>query len=335
MNWWWSAFIILLSVAANGFFAGSETGFTTASRVRVLHLARKKKRGAALAARLLAHREEVIVTALVGNNLAVVAGSALATATFLKALGPSGETWAAVTMAALNIVFGEVLPKSYFRSRPEQSSIAAAPWILLSQWILFPLRWVSLVLSRGMLRLLRMDPGSSEVTLTRERVLRTLTSGADEAAIDTGERDILSRMVHSSRLPLKEVCTPMVEVGLLPSTATVGDALDLVRKEGHSRLPVQNASGQIIGLVLFRDLLRKAPEAKVMGLLRQVLRLDGNLGLDEGILAFTTDRSSLAVVVDGDDRPTGIVTLEDLVEPLVGEIVDEHDSAASGKGPRA
>jgi len=72
-----------------------------------------------------------------------------------------------------------------------------------------------------------------------------------------------------------------------------------------------------------------------MGLLRQVLRLDGNLGLDEGILAFTTDRSSLAVVVDGDDRPTGIVTLEDLVEPLVGEIVDEHDSAASGKGPRA
>ncbi len=333
MSGWWTAVIVALSVAANGFFAGSETGFTTASRVRVLHEARRKRRGAQLAARLLRHRESVIVTALVGNNLAVVVGSAMATAAFLDLFGPRGESWAAVLMAALNIVFGEVLPKSYFRSRPESSSIAAAPWILLSQWLLSPLRWVALVLSQGVLFLLHIDPRSSEVALTRERVLRTLRSGTDESQIDEEEQDILSRMVRSSRLPLHRLCTPMSEVASLPEDATVADALALVRERGHSRLPLRDASGQIHGLVSFRDLLGRSEDTPVIGLIRQLLRLDGKMGLDEGILAFTTSRASLAVVVDDGDRPWGILTLEDLIEPLVGEIVDEHDRPeAAGEG---
>lgn len=325
MSWIWSVGLILASVAANAFFAGSETGFTTASRVRILHQAKARRRGAALAARLLQRREDVIITAVVGNNLAVVVGTAVATALFLDLFGAAGETWAAVTMATLNIVFGEVLPKSFFRSRPESSSILAAPWIMVSEWILAPVRWVTLSLSKVFLFLLRLDPRSSEAALTRERVLRTLRSSADESLIDEEEQDFLSRMVHSSRIPLYRLCTRMEELSWLTEDATVADALSLVRDHGHSRLPLMDSEGQIVGHIFFRDLLRRSPEEPVVNLMRQVLRLDESMGLDEGILSFTTTRASLGVVVGEADRPRGIITLEDLLEPLVGEIIDEHD----------
>jgi len=325
MSWLVSWIFMLVSVTVNGFFAGSETAYTTASRVRVMDRAQRKQRGAELAVRLLKDRESVIITALIGNNLAVVVGTAIATSAFLTRFGADGEILAASTMAALNIVFGEILPKSFFRAHAEAACLRAAPLILFSERALAPVRWASSILSRGILWILRMNQHQAELTLTRERVLRTFQKSAAHDEIDEEERRFLSRTIASSRTPLQALCVPVANLSWLDEGSRVKDALDLVRAQGHSRLPVRDAQGRVLGIVLFKDLLHRGSEEPILELLREVLRLDGRMRLDEGIMAFTNARESLGVVMDDRGGAKGIVTLEDLLEPLLGDIADEHD----------
>jgi CBS domain containing-hemolysin-like protein len=331
MSWELSMLIAMLSVAANGFFAGSETGFTTASRIHVLHQARKGRRGAALAARLLTERESVIVTTLVGNNVAVVVGTSVAAAAFIARFGEQGESWAAIVMAVLNIVFGEVLPKSWFRAHAESSCLWSAPLIVLAEKILAPVRWISLSLADAVVKLLGQDRGDgSEATLTRERILRTVKTSAAYQEIDEEERHFLARMVDSSRLELSEVLTPLAEVSQLRLGATVGEARRMVRESGHSRLLVLDERGRVQGLVLFRDLLKPTGDEPIRSQLRDVVLVDESMGLEEGILALTSAHAGLAVAMGTHGQATGIVTMEDLLEPLVGEIADEHDPLPAG-----
>jgi magnesium and cobalt transporter len=124
---------------------------------------------------------------------------------------------------------------------------------------------------------------------------------------------------------LKALCVPAEKLSWLNEDSRVEDALELVRVQGHSRLPVRDAQGRVLGIVLFKDLLHRGPDEPILELVREVLRLDGRMRLDEGIMAFTNARENLGVVMDDRGATKGILTLEDLLEPLLGDIVDEHD----------
>jgi len=331
LSWELGMLIVAFSVAANGFFAGAETGFTAASRIHVLHQARKGLRGAALASRLLGRRESVIVTAVVGNNVMVVVGSAVAATIFLERYGAAGEAWSATMMASLNIVFGEVLPKSWFRAHAESSCRWAAPLIVVSEKLLSPVRVLSLSLADALRRLLQgSSEEDSEATLTRERILRSFRTSAAYEEIDEEERHFLARMVNSSRLAVRQVLTPLSEVSRLGGRSTIREARALVRRSGHSRLLVMDDRDRVQGVVLFRELLGADADTPVSGVMRDVLLLDQEMGLEEGILTLTSARAGLAVTTGTGALATGIVSLEDLLEPLVGEIVDEHDPLPAG-----
>lgn len=322
----WS--LIALSVLLNAFFAGVETGFTSARRIRLLHRARNGSRTAGLAALLLRRRENMIIAAVVGNNVAVVAGTAVATSAFVAWYGGAGETWAAVVMSALNIVFGEILPKALYRSHPELLlSASAGPFWLMSR-VLLPLQWFALVLSRGLLTLLGQGTESGVPRLSRERLLRIFRMSRERGEVGEGEDALIHRFVNASRLPLTHVLTPVEQVATLSAGSTAGDALALVHDTGHSRLPVRHADGELGSLVLFRDLMDADPGDTLERYHRSLLYLPERMGLDEAIAALTTAQLSLAAVVDAEGHSVGIVTLEDLLEPLVGDILDEHDRPA-------
>ena len=155
MSLGWGLFLIALSVVLNAFFAGIETGFTSARAVRLMHRAKRGDRGAALAEKIVRNRENAIVAAVVGNNVAVVGGTAVATYTFVAWMGTSGETIAAIVMSVLNIVFGEILPKTFYRAHPERSVSLSAPAFRVLSWLLWPVQWVALFLARGILWILR------------------------------------------------------------------------------------------------------------------------------------------------------------------------------------
>lgn len=319
--------LVAFSILANAFFAGVETGFTSARRVRLVHWARAGRRGAARAAAMAADRESAVVSAVVGNNVAVVAGTAVATAVAVQEFGAAGEPVAAAAMAALNIVFGEILPKTAFRARPETLLVLSAPVLVVTDRVLRPVRVVAVGAARLILWLLRVGAVDDDDAVTREGLLRTIAMSREHERLDAQQTRDLHRFVANSRRRVGELVTPLDRVASVPADARVRDVIERVRATGHSRIPVLGAGSRPRGLLLFRDLQGVDPDARVDSSIRDAVRLSENLEIDEGIGALTDRQASLAFVMSEAGETLGIVTLEDLLEPLVGDIVDEHDTA--------
>jgi len=319
------ASLIVASIVLNGFFAGMETGIMSARRVRLLHWAGLGRRGARIAAGLVQAREKSLVAAVVGNNVAIVTGTALATAWAVSELGSRGETVAALTMASLNIVFGEILPKTAFRARPETLTIAGAAVFRLMALILWPLQFLALSGTRIILAVLRQSTEMEEEILTRVRLVQLFALSRERQQLDAGENRLLADFVGNSHRPVSEVMTAWDSVSRVPVDATVREVFDQVRETGHSRLPVELQDGSLRGLVLYRDLQGLEAGERIDGRIRDYLRIPEWMGLDEAIAVLTDRQVSLAVVIGAGPAPKGIVTVEDLLEPFVGEILDEHD----------
>ena len=318
-------FLVLLSILANAFFAGVETGFTSARRVRLIHWARNGRRGASGAADLARDRENAVVSAVVGNNVAIVAGTAVATAVAVALLGTAGETVAGVTMAALNIVLGEILPKTAFRARPEEMLVWSAPVLRVTNLLLAPLRIAAVAAARAVLWLLRVEAADESAVLTRESLLRSFALSHEYQQLEEREDRLLRRFIRNSHRSIADVLTPMDRVAHVGVDARVRDVMEQVRLTGHSRLPVLGPGGEVLGLILFRDLQGLDPGMPAISEMRDAVRLSASMGLDEGIGILTDRRVGLAVVIADHGVACGIVTLEDLLEPLLGDILDEHD----------
>ena len=313
------------SILLNGFFAGMETGITSARRVRLVHWARQGRRGAGAAAELVRHRERSVVAAVVGNNVAIVAGTSLATAWAVAELGARGEAIAAVAMAALNIIFGEILPKTTFRARPETLTVYGAVPFRSLGWALVPLQVVATRVARLVLVLFGERGGASEEVMTRPRLLELFDLSRERRELDWEENRLLADFVGNSHRAVTEIMTPWPEVSRVPESATVREVFDEVRRTGHSRLPVERSDGSLRGIVIYRDLQGMEPSDPIGDWIRDSLRIPSDMALDEAIGVLTDRQVSLALVLGPDRAPVGVATVEDLLEPFVGEIEDEHD----------
>ena len=320
--------LVGLSILLNAFFAGVETGFTSARRVRLVHWAQVGRRGAARAAAMARAAASAVVAAVVGNNVAIVAGTSVATVVALTLFGDAGETVAAVAMAALNIVFGEILPKTAYRARPELLLVWSAPLFHAFGVLLSPLRVAAVAAARVVLWILRVSTADEESVLTRDSLLRSFAMSREHQHLGAEEDRLLQTFVRNSHRRIADVVTPTARVSHVGPDATVRDVMARVRETGHSRLPVLGEGGEVLGLLLFRDLQGLHPGDVAISEMRDAVRLSESMGLDEGIGALTERQASLAAVVAEDGSPRGIVTLEDLLEPLVGDILDEHDRPA-------
>lgn len=317
--------LVTASILLNGFFAGMETGITSARRVRLVHWARGGRRGAHAAAELVKHRERSIVAAVVGNNVAIVTGTSLATAWAVAELGSRGETIAAVVMASLNIVFGEILPKTTFRARPESATVIGAVPFRILGWALLPLQVAATWAARVVLALFGERGGATEEVLSRPYLLEVFDLSRERRELGSEENRLLSDFVHNSHRLVSEVMTPWADVSRAQENATVREVFGEVRRTGHSRLPVERADGSLRGLLIYRDLQGLAAEDGIGDWIRESIRIPKAMALDEAIGVLTDRQVSLAVVTDHDGAPAGVVTVEDLLEPFVGDIEDEHD----------
>jgi len=317
--------LVFASILANAFFAGVETGFTSARRVRLVHWAREGRRGAARAEAMSADRESAVVSAVVGNNVAVVAGTAIATAVAVQEFGDAGEPIAATLMAGLNIVFGEILPKAAFRARPETLLVLTAPVIFVTDLLLRPVRIAAVAAARVVLWILRLGSQDTQSALTRDELQRTIAMSREHEHLNAQESRLLRRFLDNSHRSIGELVTPLGAVALVEPDALVRDVVQRVRETGHSRIPVLGPGGVARGLILFRDLSGQSPDDKIISEIRDPVRLSASMGIDEGISVLTDRQASLGFVMAPDGSWLGIVTLEDLLEPLVGNILDEHD----------
>ena len=339
-NSWLLALTIGLLIVASAFFSSSETALTAASDARMRQLANKGNKRAKIVEKLRADREGLIGSILIGNNAVNVLGSALATSFAIALFGEGGLFWATIGMTVLLVVFAEVMPKTYAFTYADSYALRIAPVLQLVVRALSPLSVGIRLLAN---QIIRQNPDANE---NREEELRGLIElqGNDGNADDRERKAMLSSILDLNEISVEAIMTHRGTVGMINADDQVEDILRYVLNSPHTRHPVfSGKSDNIVGVLHVKDLLRAVGEAEsgkvlpetVQNIASEAYFIPETTLLFDQLQAFRSRREHFAVVVDeyGDFR--GIVTLEDILEEIVGDIDDEHDIDLAGLTPQA
>jgi Mg2+/Co2+ transporter CorB len=325
----------------SAFFSGSETALTATSRARIHQLEGEGDRRAARVTRLISDRESLIGAILLGNNLVNILASALATAMFLRLFGQAGVAYATVFMTALILVFGEVLPKTYAISNPDRAAMNAAVPITLLVRLLGPIVATVKLFVRSTLKLFGVSV-EGDVMSPHEEIRGHIELHHSEGAVDTTDRTMLGGILDLRDYTVADVMVhrknmEMLDVDLEPRAA-VAKALE----SRHTRIPLwRDDTENIVGVLHAKDLSRALNAAggdlsliDIPKIAREPWFVPETTSLLEQLNAFRTKREHFALVVDEYGALMGLVTLEDILEEIVGEIEDEHDRPVEGIQPQ-
>ena len=337
---WLLALTVGLLIVASAFFSSAETALTAASDARMRQLANKGNKRAKIVEKLRADREGLIGSILIGNNAVNVLGSALATSFAIALFGEGGLVWATIGMTVLLVVFAEVMPKTYAFTYADSYALRIAPVLQIVVRALSPLSVGIRLLAT---QIIRPNPDAHE---NREEELRGLIElqGNDGNADDRERKAMLSSILDLNEISVEAIMTHRGTVSMINADDQVDDILRYVMNSPHTRHPVfSGKSDNIVGVLHVKDLLRAVGEAESGMILPETVQ---NIASDayfipettllfDQLQAFRSRREHFAVVVDeyGDFR--GIVTLEDILEEIVGDIDDEHDIDLAGLTPQA
>ena len=333
--------VILLLILASAFFSSAETALTAASDARMRQLAGKGNRRAKLVERLRDDREGLIGSILIGNNAVNVIASALATSVFISLLNESGVLWATVTMTVILVVFAEVVPKTYALNNSDKYALVIAPPVRAVVIILSPLSIALRMLANSLIGTRRDQEAD------REEELRGMIElhGADGDADDRETQAMLSSVLDLNEISVEQIMTHRAGVKMVDADSDLESLLRDVLASPHTRHPVYSGNpDNIIGVLHVKDLLRAVGEQPKgqeetlsrdgRGLLQDIASepyfVPETTLLFDQLQAFRTRREHFAVVVDEYGDLQGIVTLEDILEEIVGDIDDEHDVDLAG-----
>ncbi len=316
-------FLLLLS----GVFSGSETALVTISLARAQALHREGRPGAAALYYLKTNPARMLITILIGNNVVNIAASAIATVVATQWFGHMGPGIAVGVLTILILIFGEITPKSLATRYSERISLVIAPVMYGFMRVIYPLVWL---FNRFTNWVQRMTGSKGDPMVTEAELISMVEHGAVEGTIEADEREMIERIFILNDLRAEDVMTPMRRVFALDGRRSLADVLPEVLESPYSRIPLYGANPSEIQKVLFvRDLLeavvnqRTQTTALEMG--RAPLFVPANQKID-GLLPMLRKRKQhMAVVVNDTGYLEGVVTLEDLIEEVVGEIYDESD----------
>ena len=338
---WITGGCILLLLVLSGFFSGSETALTAASRGKLRTQADKGSRGAARALQITEDNERLIGSVLLGNNLVNILAASLATAMFTRAFGESGVAVATLVMTLLVLVFAEVLPKTYAITNSEKAAAAVAPVIGLVVTVFAPIVEAVRFFVRGVLRLfgVQIDP-DSHILAVREEIAGALQLGHSEGVVQKEDRDrILGALDLSDRF-VEEIMLHRSGIEMIDASAPAADILQQCLQSSHTRLPLfRDEPENIIGVVHAKDLLRAMYSTiggadgdatllktfKITDVATPPYFVPETTTLDDQMREFLRLRTHFALVVDEYGSLQGLITLEDILEEIVGEITDEFD----------
>jgi magnesium and cobalt exporter, CNNM family len=322
-------------VLVQAFFAAGEIAVVSADELKVRAQSERGETQARMLDALLADRDRLLALTLTATNLATVLAAVVLT-TFLHALGARWSYLAPFILAPLTLIVGESIPKLLTLRNPlAVARFAARPMRFLA-FALAPVLAAETALSRMLRAMVGVSPEAASVFLSREDLVRLTQRGGDGAeapapsdAILPAEQQMIRRIFRFSRAEVRKAMVPLVRVEALPDDTTLAAAIETVRREGFTRIPVfRRRITDIVGVVHVFDLLQAPdltrPVAEVM---RPVSYFPESMPLDEALVAMQRTGENLAVIVDEYGGAAGILTIEDLIEEIVGEIDDEYDAA--------
>ncbi len=343
-SFWITSGAIVLLLVLSAFFSGSETALTAASRGKLRAQADKGSRGARAALRITEDNERLIGSVLLGNNLVNILAASLATALFTKAFGQNGVVLATLVMTLLVLIFAEVLPKTYAITNAEKAAAWVAPVVGVVVTVFAPLVGVVRMLVRGLLRLfgVRIDP-DSQMLAVREEIAGAIQLGHSEGIVEKEDRDRILGALDLNDRVVEEIMLHRSDIEMVDANADPEAILQQCLASPHTRLPVfSDEVENIIGIVHAKNLSRAMYE-QIGGsegdasALRRFHVTDVTVPpyfvpettpLDDQMREFLRLRSHFALVVDEYGSLQGLITLEDILEEIVGEITDEFDPDA-------
>jgi Mg2+/Co2+ transporter CorB len=330
------AIVVLLVLSA--MTSGTETAMTAVSRERIYHLAGEGGRRALLVKRLIDNKERLIGTLLIGNNIVNILAASLATEALIRLTGDAGVAYATILMTVLVVIFGEVLPKTYAIRHAERVAMLVAPAARLLVTLLHPVTLAVRLVVDGALRLFGTSLEGGSLVPVADRLRGALAVYSAEGSIRKLERDMLGAVLDLQEVEVELIMTHRSVMETIDASRPLGDIVRQVRTSPYTRFPVWvGEPDQIVGLLHVKDLMaqvddegRLPPGIDILRLLTPPWFVPETTSLYQQLLAFRQKRSHLALVVDEYGTLMGLVTLEDIIEEIVGDIADEKDVEVSG-----
>ncbi|MBO7196703.1 MAG: HlyC/CorC family transporter [Clostridia bacterium] len=320
--------IIVVCVFLSAYFSATETAFSTFNRIRVKNMAEKGDKKAALVLKLSDNYDSLISTILLGNNIVNILASAMGTLLFTKLLSGNADLAATVSTAALTVtilVFGEISPKTIAKNSPETFVLFSAPIINMFRIILYPFN----LIFNGWQRLLsKIFKNADDQGITEEELISIIEEAEEDGDIDKEESDLIKSAIEFGDLEVGDIFTPRIDITALPVGASKEKVAKVFAESGYSRLPVYEESiDNIVGILYYKDFYTVAYKANVPlhEIIKPVIYVATTQPVNELMKELQEKQLHMAVVTDEFGSTAGIVTLEDILEEIVGEIWDEHD----------
>ena len=329
MNWLQVGSLVLLVLLA-AFFAASEAALISISRIRAHSMVDRNVKGSKDVLRLVDDRNRVLTSILVANTIVLLAADSLATYVALQMGIPNGAVWSTAVMTVVLLLFGEILPKTVVTNDGERWSLRLSKPMRWMARFLRPVVWLFLAATNVIVKPLGIKHPHQFVT---EEDIRALVNvGAEQRVIEEEEREMIHSVIEFGDTIVREVMTPRPEIVAVSIDDSPRRALDVVIAEGYSKLPVyQESKDDIVGVVHDRELLialanGTLAHTSIRALMRLVSHVPETKKIAELLREMQRDKFSMAIVVDEYGGTAGLVTMEDLLEEIVGEIRDEHDA---------
>ncbi len=328
-------FIFLLGVLSF-FFSLAETSIIGLSKIRLRHMAKRGVRHAQNIQRLVLKLEKVIAAILIGNNFVNIAISAIVTGIFIQIFGYNwGVILATFTSTMFVLIFCEITPKILATKYTERAALFAAPLMEILIKILSPLIFILIRTSNLILKLFGVKPAKRSPLISEEELRMMIDIGQEEGILSGEEKKMLHRIFEFADTEVSEVMVPKEKMVAVNANASSEELLDTFVEKGHARLPVyQGSPDNIIGIIYAHDLLyilRDKGLFVLQDLIHQPYYVSAHTPVSEILRKFQADQIQIAIVTDSRNRALGLLTLEDLIEEIVGEISEETHRHALNK----
>lgn len=323
---WALSITFVIMVLFSAFFSATETAFSVMNKLKIRNLAQKGKRRAELALKLYNKYDKLISTILIGNNIVNITAATIATVLFSYSLGENiGATVSTVVTTIIVLIFGEITPKSLAKENPEAIALFSSPLIYVMYIILWPLNYLFTGIKIIVSKLFKSKKYDSAA---EEEIITLVEEAEEDGSLEKHEGELIKSAVSFNDLEVIEIITPRVDIIGINVNDKVQNLKKIFNESGYSRIPVfKNSIDNIIGMVSLKDFYKRADEQNltISKLMQNVVYTTSTTKIYDLLKELQKGKNQIAIVVDEYGGTRGLVTIEDILEELVGEIWDETD----------
>lgn len=320
--------ILILLIRLSAFFSSAETALTTVNKIRIRNLAEAGDKSAVTLTKVLEDQGKMLSAILVGNNVVNLTASSMSTTLAMNIWSNKAVGVATGVLTLVILVFGEISPKTISTLYSEKISLKYAKFIYLFMTVMTPVIYAVNVLSSGFLRLVHVDPNRKQEAITEDELRTIVEVSHEEGVIESEEKKIINNVFDFGDSVAKDIMVPRIDMAMVEVDATYDELIDIFREEKYTRMPVyEETTDNVIGIINMKDvlLIDRNEEFHIRDLLREPLYTYEYKNTAELMVEMRQTSNNMIIVLDEYGATAGMITLEDLLEEIVGEIRDEYD----------